>query len=482
MLVSGATATLVAEQLPHGVRLVQLGSVTLRDLARPEDVWALAGDGLPDSHELARGPWASSPLRYGILGPVAAWDQDGEPARLPSEQQRLLLAVLVVQANKTVPADRLIDELWTDQLPTDPRVALRTQVSRLRRRLDDGALTTDDAGYRLHVDSGACDAGRFEALLGAGLVDDALALWRGPALGEFAERRFARAEAVRLDTLRLAARETRAELLLEVNRPTDAIVDLETLLIEAPEREAARGLLTRAHLTGRQTEALRVYQEWRRHLADDLGLDPSPELQHLEHQILNHELAGAADTGTAWPSLPRPISTFIGRDTEVTTVAAALGEHRLVVLCGPGGVGKTRLALETARSVTNRYPNCIAFCDLTSVARDADVVRVVAAVLGIEERSVRGLEDQLVTYLGHRRALLIIDNCEHVIDAAARLVDRIVQHTGSVTILATTREPLAVAGEHLITVAPLATEGSAAAAPRLFLDRARRGASRLRRR
>ena len=344
----------------------------------------------------------------------------------------------------------------------------------MRRRLDDGALTTDDAGYRLHVDSGACDAGRFEALLGAGLVDDALALWRGPALGEFAERRFARAEAVRLDTLRLAARETRAELLLEVNRPTDAIVDLETLLIEAPEREAARGLLMRAlYLTGRQTEALRVYQEWRRHLADDLGLDPSPELQHLEHQILNHELAGAADTGTAWPSLPRPISTFIGRDTEVTTVAAALGEHRLVVLCGPGGVGKTRLALETARSVTNRYPNCIAFCDLTSVARDADVVRVVAAVLGIEERSVRGLEDQLVTYLGHRRALLIIDNCEHVIDAAARLVDRIVQHTGSVTILATTREPLAVAGEHLITVAPLATEGSAAAAPRLFLDRAR---------
>ena len=228
-------------------------------------------------------------------------------------------------------------------------------------------------------------------------------------------------------------------------------------------------------LTGRQTEALRAYQEWRRHLADDLGLDPSPELQHLEHQILNHELAGAADTGTAWPSLPRPISTFIGRDTEVTTVAAALGEHRLVVLCGPGGVGKTRLALETARSVTNRYPNCIAFCDLTSVTRDADVVRVVAAVLGIEERSVRGLEDQLVNYLGHRRALLIIDNCEHVIDAAARLVDRIVQHTGSVTIVATTREPLAVAGEHLITVAPLATEGSAAAAPRLFLDRALRG-------
>ena len=235
VLVSGATAPLIAEHLPQGTRLVELGSVALPDLARPEDVWALAGDGLPDIHVLAGDRSASSPLRYGILGPVAAWGNDGKPARLPSEQQRLLLAVLVVHANETVSADRLIDELWTNQLPTDPRVALRTQVSRLRRRLDEGALTTDEAGYRLHVDPGASDAGRFEALLGAGLVDHALALWRGPALGEFAERPFARGEAVRLDTLRLAARETRAGRLLEINRPADAISDLESLLVDAPD-------------------------------------------------------------------------------------------------------------------------------------------------------------------------------------------------------------------------------------------------------
>jgi predicted ATPase/DNA-binding SARP family transcriptional activator len=408
------------------------------------------------------------------LGPLAAWDRDGEPVRLPSEHQRVLLAVLVVHANRTVSADLLIDELWGDQLPTDPRAALRTQVSRLRKRLDDGALTTEDAGYRLHTDPSACDASRFEALLADGQVEDALALWRGPALGELADRSFARPEAARLDALRLTARETRCEQLLGLNRAADAIADLEAMLIEEPDREQVRGLLMRAlYTTGRQTDALRLYQQWRRHLADDLGLDPSPELQHLEHQILNHELVGAADTGIAWHALPRPVSTFVGRDAEVTSVGAALREHRVVVLCGPGGVGKTRLAVEAAVTVSDRYPNGIAFCDLASVARDADVVRVVAAAVGLEERSGRRLDDQLVTHLEHRRCLLVIDNCEHVINGAAQIVDRVAQHTEAVTILATTREPLAVVGEQLVNVAPLSTEGVAASASRLFIDRAR---------
>jgi predicted ATPase len=226
------------------------------------------------------------------------------------------------------------------------------------------------------------------------------------------------------------------------------------------------------YLTGRQTDALHVYQEWRSHLADDLGLDPSLELQRLEHQILNHDVDGA-DAGLAWRSPPRPISTFVGRDTEVAAVAATLGENRLVVLCGPGGVGKTRLALETAGTVADRYPNGIAFCDLASVARDADVVRVIADAVGLEERSARRLEDQLVTYLERRHALLIVDNCEHVINAAAHIVDHIVQNTSAMTILATTREPLAIPGEQLVAVTPLATEGRGASALDLFVDRAR---------
>ena len=453
--------------MPAGARLVPLGEVSLRDLTRPETVWALAGDGLPEAAPIVV---SRTQLRYGLLGPLALWDDDGAPVRVASEQQRLLLAILLVNANQTVSADRLIDELWGDRLPTDPRVALRTQVSRLRKRLGEGAVVTDEAGYRLVVVANDYDVTLFESLLAAGRIDDALELWRGDALAEFADRTFAQPEAVRLNELRQAAREQRAEHLLELDRATDAVADLEALLLDAPERERARGLLMRAlYGVGRQTDALDVYQQWRVDLAEDRGLAPSPELQQLEHQILDHALA---PPGRGWQQLPRPASSFVGRDAALVAVGAALRDHRIVVLFGAGGVGKTRLAVEAARSVADRYPQGVAFCDLSSVARDADVVRVVAAAIGLEERSPGRLGDQLVSYLERRRCLLVVDNCEHVIDGAAQLVGHLIEGTPGVTVLATTREPLAVPGEQLVTVEPLPTEGDDASAERLFIDRA----------
>jgi predicted ATPase/DNA-binding SARP family transcriptional activator/class 3 adenylate cyclase len=485
VLISGATAPLVAEQLPADSELVELGAVTLRDLTRPETVWALTGGSLPEPVPVAGAVATEEPLLYGLLGSLEVWGDDGRPVRIASEQQRLLLAVLLVSGNRTVSADRLIEELWRDRLPTDPRVALRTQVSRLRKRLGASALTTEDAGYRLHVDPGADDASRFEALLAQAaasdpaealrLIDDALALWRGAALSEFADRAFAQPDAARLDALHQAAREQRGELLIDLDRPADAITDLQALLVDAPDRERTRALLMRAlYQAGRQTDALRVYQVWRTYLADELGLEPSRELKQLEHQILEHDAAIAGEPfHVAWHGLPRTVSTFVGREEEVADVAATLSDHRIVVLCGPGGVGKTRLAVEAAGSVVDRFPQGVAFCDLSSVARDADVVRVVATAIGLEERSTRRLDDQIVSYLERRRCLLVVDNCEHVISAAAALVDRLVQHTSAVTILATTREPLAVPGERLVSVEPLKTEGSDASASRLFVDRAR---------
>jgi predicted ATPase/DNA-binding SARP family transcriptional activator/class 3 adenylate cyclase len=477
VLMSSATAALVADDLPEGTRLVELGEVSLRDLTRPERVLALAGDGLPEP--VAVDPAALAPLRYGILGPLVTWSAEGAPVRLASEQQRLLLAVLLVNANHTVSADRLIDELWGEQLPTDPRVALRTQISRLRKRLDVGALVTDEAGYHLSVAADDYDAARFEVWLADGRLDDAIALWRGDVLAEFADRVFAQPEALRLNELRLTAREQRAERLLEAGRAADAIADLESLLIDAPGRERARGLLMRAlYNGGRQTDALAVYEAWRAHLAEDVGLTPSPNLQQLEHQILDHSLAtgeepSAATAAAAWRGLPRPVSSFVGRDDGLAYLASALRDRRIVVLCGPGGVGKTRLAVEAARRVADLFPHGVAFCDLSSVAHDGDVVRVVAAAVGLEERSTRRLDDQLVSYLEHRHCLLVVDSCEHVINGAARLVDHLVQLSAGVTILATTREPLDVAGEQLVPVEPLRTHGSDAAASRLFIDRAR---------
>lgn len=476
VLVSGTTAALVADGLPPGARLVELGDVSLRDLTRPEAVWALAGDALPEPVAVAL--VTAPPLRYGSLGPLTIWAVDGTPVRLASDQQRLLLAVLLVNANHTVSPDRLIEELWADELPTDPRVALRTQVSRLRKRLDDGALVTDDAGYRLALAAEDYDATRFEVWVAAGRIDDALALWRGDALSEFADRDFARAEAARLNELRFIAREQRAEGLLESGRAADAVADLESLLGDEPGRERARGLLMRAlYAAGRQTDALDVYEVWRAHLAEDLGLTPSPHLQQLEHQILDHALGGtSAGTGAAaaaWHGPPRPVSSFVGREEAVGSVVAALRDHRIVALVGPGGVGKTRLAVEVTRSLSDDYSHGIAFCDLSSVTHDADVARVVAGAVGLEERSTRRLDDQLVTYLEHRRCLLLVDNCEHVIYGAAKLVDHLVQRTAGVTILATSRESLAIAGEQLVPVNPLSTDGSSASASRLFVDRAR---------
>jgi predicted ATPase/DNA-binding SARP family transcriptional activator len=477
VLLSGTTAHLVADALPEGARLVELGEVNLRDLTRRETVWALAGDGLPEPAALS--PGAAAPLRYGVLGSVAVWAADGTPVRLASEQQRLLLAVLLVNANRGVSADRLIDELWGDRLPTDPRVALRTQVSRLRKRLDEGALVTDESGYRLVVAAGDYDAARFEASLADDRIDDALALWRGDAIGEFADRPFAQPEALRLTELRCAARELRAERLLDGGRPVDAVADLESLLAGEPERERARGLLMRAlYAAGRQTEALEVYERWRSYLAEERGLTPSPDLRYLEHQILDHTLDAAGEGGdngpaAAWRGVPRQASSFVGREDALESVTEAVRHGRIVALCGPGGVGKTRLAVEAARTVADRYPHGVAFCDLSSVTHDADVVRVVAGSVGLEERNTRRLDDQLVSYLEHRRCLLVVDNCEHVINGAAKLVDYLVSRTVSVTILATTREPLAVAGEQVIPVEPLATDGSDASASRLFIDRAR---------
>ena len=424
--------------------------------------------------------------RYGILGPLRVGGDSGD-VRIRSRLQRVLLAALLVDANHSVSTDRLADELWGDALPDDPAGALRSQVSRLRKLLPDGTpLVTDEGGYRLTVNRDALDAERFEHLLDAAadlrgedalrLIDNALQLWRGVPLEEFIDRPFAQVESRRLQELHGAAREQRAALLLSTGRPADAGADMQGLLAEQPERERARALLMEAlYQQGRHTSALDVYQWWRRELADEHGLEPSPELQQIEQRILQHTLTAddLIDPVALSPApIPRPVTSFVGRDADLRGVVDLIGRARLVTLWGPGGVGKTRLALEVGAQVESDYPDGVHVCDLSVLAPGAAVARAVATAVGVQERSGRRLEGQIVDRLAGQRILVILDNCEHVLGGTAKLAQQLIQSTSGVDVLATSRERLGADGEHLWEVRPLAAASADSPAVALFVDRA----------
>ncbi len=332
-------------------------------------------------------------MRFGILGSLEVED-GGRRLDLGRPKQRALLAMLLIDANSVVSVDRLVDELWAGQPPDDGAGALQVQVSRLRRALAGGSgdgrgvLESRKPGYVLHVAEGALDAARFEELLrhavdalaGArpsealAYLDEALGLWRGPALAEFADETFARSEAARLEELRLTALEERVEAELALGRHGTVVGPLRQLAGDHQLRERLWGqLMVALYRSGRQAEALRCYGELRLHLGEELGIDPSPALQRLEEAVLLQapELdwappsAGPPDGGASAgpPGMPDPFpdlltgddAVFVGRGPQVDALraewrAAVAGGPRLVLVGGEPGVGKTRLAMEVARA------------------------------------------------------------------------------------------------------------------------------------
>ncbi len=426
-------------------------------------------------------------VQYGILGPLEVQLPDGAVVSPPSPAQRLALSVLLVEAGHLVPADRLIEELWGDEPPADPAAALRNQLSRLRRALGPAAadLVAAPGGYRLHLKPAQVDAARFEELLASAreatgeealaILDGALALWRGPALGEFADRPFAQPEAVRLEELRLAAQEQRAELLLRLDRAGDAVVTLGALLAEHPHREGARALLMEGlYRLGRHTEALEAYQSWRRHLADELGLEPSPALQHLEREILRHERQPppARTLEAHRHNLPLALSPFVGRQAELDELGDLLGSARLVTLTAVGGAGKTRLAVRLGTQVLGDFPDGVFLVEFAPLADPTLVPRQVAAALGMAVEGVEtlpALVDRLGRYLEARRALLLLDNCEHLVGAIADLTETILARCPKAIVLATSREPLGISGERIWRVPSLSESDGVA----LLCQRAR---------
>ncbi len=416
--------------------------------------------------------------------------RDGSPVALPSRRQRAVLAALLIAAGAPTAPDVLVEAAWGTRLPEHPRAALHTVVSRLRAALGAELLRADVPGYRLAVGVDDVDAQRFEALrdraahaaddAAAELLDEALALWRGPAYAEFADRDFAAAEAARLNELRAAAVEDFAQHSLRSPRVVDAITRLQALLGDEPWRARAVELLMRAlAATGRATEALDVYDRHRRGLAAELGLDPPPELRELHLRMLRREPLPKPPARRGPDRRPAETDPLVGRDGELATLLDAVHRHRQVTVTGVGGVGKTRLVVgaldRLARSGT---PSTLAELGTTA---PGDVDGAVALALGLERRDGTA-RDAVLDYLTAETRLLVLDNCEQVLADVRDLVRAVLPGCPGVRVLATSRRRLGTPREQVLPLAPLAIppadapEGDlrGSAAVRLFLDRMRR--------
>ncbi|WP_330330130.1 winged helix-turn-helix domain-containing protein [Streptomyces sp. NBC_00536] len=457
-------------------------------------------------------------MRYAILGSAQAIRGDGTPVALGGARLRALLTALALRPGRAVPAEVLVGEVWGEEPPQDASGALQALIGRLRRAAGHGAVASEEGGYRLTAERDDIDLYRFERLartaarhLEAGepgraaeLYDEALALWRGPALADLPDPA---AEAARWETVRLDARRGRLGAALALGEAERALPELAALCADLPLDEPLQVLRIRAlRDAGRPAEALAAYDGVRRDLADRLGADPGPALRALHTELLAPPPAAQTPAAVTAPAPPAPVpaapdgaapdgnlrarlTTFVGREDDIRVIGADLAGARLVTLLGPGGAGKTRLSQEAAEAHARagagpaHWPDGVWMVELAPVDDPEDVAEAALAALGARETKLRGAAaeelrvltgqtgdhplERLTEHCSRRRMLLLLDNCEHVIGAAAELAERLLTHCPGVQILATSREPLGVPGELLRPVEPLPDP----MAVRLFAER-----------
>lgn len=415
-------------------------------------------------------------MDFMVLGPLAVTEGDRR-AYLAGGLRRRLLAALLVNLNTVVSADRLIHILWGDNAPPSAPRNLHNQVWRVRAALDEctpgmgAVLITQPPGYQLRVDPRVVDAVRFERAVtetvaesaerpdrAAARLTEALELWRGPAYAEFAGEEFCRYEAMRLEELRLVATEERFEAIIALGGHAELVGELEAFAAEHPLRERPQDLLMLVlHRAGRQADAAAVYREFRRQLVEQMGLEPSAALRRRHEHILHADPVPEPDRRRVRAgNLRLELSDLVGRGDDITRALATLRHTRVLTMTGVGGVGKTRLALRVAAEASEAFPHGVWVCELAAVRDGWLVPDVLATTLGIQALPGMTVTDGLVDFLRSRRALLVIDNCEHVLDAAAHLVDAVARGCPEVAVLATSREPLGVDGEHVLPVDLLA--------------------------
>jgi predicted ATPase/DNA-binding SARP family transcriptional activator len=412
-------------------------------------------------------------VQFRILGPIEAL-VDGRSAALGAPKQRALLALLLINRRRVVTAEQLIDGLWGEAPPASALQSLQVYVHGLRRALGGERIETAGRGYRVAVGEDELDLDRFEralergrAALEASRADDAaddlreaLAIWRGPALADLPEESRRAADAESLEELRLTALELRYDAELACGRHDAIVADLEKLTAEDPYREKfLQQRLLALYRSGRQADALEVYRRAREVLAEDLGLEPSPALQELERAILRQEpsLAAPEPPTRSTRPLPVPPTPLVGRRLELAAVSALYRDEgaRLVTLTGPGGTGKTRLALATAQALEPELRDGALFVSLAPVSDPELLVPTIAEALDVREGG-RALAEGVTEHLRERRMLLVLDNFEQLLSAAP-LVGDLLAAAPRLWILATSRAPLRLAAERDYPVPPFET-------------------------
>jgi predicted ATPase/DNA-binding SARP family transcriptional activator len=434
-------------------------------------------------------------IEFRVLGSLEVVGQGGAVA-LGAPKQRALLAALAVHRGEAVSSERLVDELWGERAPASAIKIVQGYVSSLRKVLGDGVLVTHGRGYVLRIPPGQLDVDRFESLVAAGrdgLADgdartaaarlrEALGVWRGPALADFTYETFAQATIARLEEERLVALEERIDADLTLGQHRRVVGELEALMVEHPTRERLVGqLMVALYRCGRQRDALEIYQQARARLAAELGLEPGPALRALQIQILEHDRAlapsgssvglegsvlseddRAARTGRGLVAGPQPrrppacATATLGRERYIGEIVKLLS-HRdvhLVTLTGPGGVGKTRVAMEVAHALGPRFGDGACWVELAGVARAEDVSSTVAGALDLRPLQGENVDDALQRHLADQHLLLVIDNFEHVLSAAG-VIGRLLAGGERLKVLVTSREPVSLVGEHRVVIAPL---------------------------
>ncbi len=438
-----------------------------------------------------------------ILGPLEVLRDDGELIELTSPKRQALLALLALNANAVFSVDRIVDELWGDSPPGDGARNVRVHISRLRDLLDPDrargesgeVIATKPSGYVLQIDPEAVDAHRFSRLIdearsalvarpaqAGALAREALQLWRDHPLTGLEFEEFAQGAIRRLEELHLVAEEVILEAAIRSGDAVGAIPDLERLAAGHPLREHVVALLMEGMAeSGRRGDALRAYRDLEVRLAQELGLEPSKELRALEERILLLDTAPPSAARTDHPvhgGLPSRVTSFVGRASDLHSLAGHLDKFRLITLTGPGGVGKTSLAIEAARALEST--RTMWHVDLVPIIDGAAVVPAIADLVGAEDDRSAPLTARIAAVLALRPTLLILDNCEHVIQVVAKTVDDLLQAVPGLTILCTSRRSLGAAGEVVYEVVPLdlpevgvpSDETLSAPSVELFLDRA----------